>query len=135
MNGRIFLDASFWIAYRDDEEVLHLAARRVMEDLARQRPHFVTTLPVICEIHAYFARDRQKRELLLMDLFNNPILEVEEVSHQDQKVALEILRSHRDKNYSLCDAISFAVMRRLKIARAVALDVHFRQFGEFEILN
>jgi len=131
----IFLDASFWIVYRDEKEDNHSVARRVMGDLFRQRSHFVTTLPVICEIHAYFAREQHKRGQILRDLFDNPVVTIENISHQDQAVALEILQSHRDKTYSLCDALSFVVMRRLNVKRVLAFDGHFHQFGEFEILN
>lgn len=131
----IFLDASFWIVYREEKEDNHPAARRVMSELFRQRNHFIATLPVVCEIHAYFARDQGKREQILRDFFNNPVLTIEDISHRDQKAALEILQSHRDKTYSLCDALSFIVMRRLNVRRALAFDSHFRQFGEFEILN
>ena len=131
----IFLDASFWIVYREEKEDNHSAARRIMSELFRQRSHFVTTLPVVCEIHAYFAREQPKREQVLKDLFNNPVVVVENILHQDQRAALEILQSHRDKTYPLCDALSFVVMRRLNVKRALAFDSHFCQFGEFEILN
>ncbi|HEY1662423.1 MAG TPA: hypothetical protein VGI03_08395 [Verrucomicrobiae bacterium] len=134
MNGRAFLDASFWIVYRDEKDANHSTARRVMSDLFRQRTHFVTTLPVACEIHAYFARERQARDQVLNDLFGNPVLTVENISHQDQKAAREILQIHHDKTYSLCDALSFIVMRRLNLKRVVAFDQHFRQFGEFETI-
>lgn len=43
-------------------------------------------------------------------------------------------RSHVDKNYSLCDALSFVVMERLGIGEAVAYDRHFREYGRFVIL-
>jgi len=130
----LFIDASYWIAYRDEHEPSHRLARQVMSELFRQRSHFVTTLPVVCEIHAYFSRERAKREQILKDLFGNPIVGVETVSHQDQAAALELLQTHRDKTYSLCDTLSFAVMRRLNLKRALAFDHHFRQFGEFEII-
>lgn len=130
----IFLDASFWIVYREEKGDNHLPARRFMAELFRQRSHFVTTLPVVCEIHAYFAREQLKRDQILKDFFGNPIVALENILHQDQQAALEILKSRRDKTYSLCDALSFVVMRRLNLKRALAFDNHFRQFGEFEII-
>lgn len=134
MNGRVFLDASFWIVFREEKDRNHVVARRIVSELFRQRTHFVTTLPVACEIHAYFTREQLKRELILKDLFDNPILAVENISHQDQQAAREILRISRDKTYSLCDALSFVIMRRLNIKCAVAFDQHFHQFGEFEVI-
>jgi predicted nucleic acid-binding protein len=134
MSHPIFLDASFWINCRDEREPFHSLARQVVADLFKKKAHFVTTLPVVCEIHSYFARNSWIRETVLKELCENPIVTLEEISHQDQKEALKILRNHRDKDYSLCDAISFVVMRRLRLTRALAFDDHFRQFGEFEII-
>ena len=67
MNDRVFLDASFWIAYRDERQELHAQAKAILPRLFRERGLFVTTLPVICEIHAYFSRSRPKKRLVLDD--------------------------------------------------------------------
>lgn len=134
MRNSIFLDASFWVAYRDEDQARHIEAVKLVLELFRQRTHFTTTLPVLCEIQAAFSRNLRKRALVMKDLWDNPVVRIEPVSHQDQIEAVEILQINRDKTYSLCDAISFVVMRRLQIRRAVSFDHHFRQFGEFEIL-
>ena len=133
--NRVFIDSSFWITYREETEARWAEAQRIVAELFRRQTHFVTTLPVICEIHAAFSRNPRKRMLVLRDLCNNPLVTIEAVSPQDQQAALELLLRHKDKTYPLCDALSFVIMRRLKIARAVAFDVHFRQFGEFEIIT
>ena len=72
--------------------------------------------------------------MVLKDFYENPVVAPEEILHADQQAALELLRVNGDKTYSLCDALSFVVMRRLKIRRAVSFDKHFHQFGEFEII-
>ena len=134
MSRSVFLDASFWIVYRDECEVRHPVARQTVIELFRQRARLVTTFPVVCEIHAYFSRHRRKRELILNELWNNPILLIEEVSSKDQEMAVSLLRAQTDKSYSLCDALSCVVMRRLKIKQVASFDDHFRQMGEFEII-
>jgi predicted nucleic acid-binding protein len=48
--------------------------------------------------------------------------------------AVAILRSHDDKTYSYCDALSFAVMERLGISEAIAFDRHFREYGRLTLL-
>ncbi len=133
MNSGIFLDASFWIAYRDERQEQHAQAVELLQRAFQERAHFFTTLPVICEIHAHFAPSRRKKRAVIDDFYCNPVVEIAEVSARDQDDALNLLRAHHDKSYSLCDAISFVVMRRLKVARALVFDDHFRQFGEFEI--
>lgn len=135
MTNPVFLDSSFWITYRDEKEARHPEANRVVGELFRQRAHFVTTLPVICEIHATFSRDRRRRALVLEDFWNNRLVTIEDVTPEDQKQAIELLRANKDKTYPFCDATSFVVMRRLGIRRAVSFDHHFRQFGEFEIIS
>ena len=136
MNGRgIFLDASFWIAYRDERQEQHAQAVELLRRAFRERARFFTTLPVVCEIHAHFARSRRKKRAVIDDFCNNPIVEIAEVTARDQNDALDLLKTHHDKSYSLCDAISFVVMRRLKVARALVFDDHFRQYGEFEIIR
>jgi uncharacterized protein len=135
MMNYVFLDASFWVTYRDEDQARHMDAKRIVADLFRQRTHFTTTLPVICEIHAAFSRNRRKRALVLEDLWDNPVVKIEAVSRQDETAAIEILSANGDKTYSLCDALSFVVMRRLNIHRAISFDSHFRQFGEFEIIS
>lgn len=135
MSNRVFLDASFWIAYRDERQELHAQAKGVLPRLFSERVMFVTTVPVICEVHAYFSRSRVKKRLVLDDLFNNPVVHVADVSVKDQAHALDLLRTQLDKDYSLCDALSFVIMRRLQLKRALTFDEHFRQFGEFEMIN
>ena len=135
MNSGIFLDASFWIAYRDERQEQHAQAIELLQRAFSERVHFFTTLPVICEIHAHFARSRRRKRAILDDFYSNPVVEIAEVSARDQNNALNLLRTHHDKGYTLCDAISFVVMRRLKVARALVFDEHFRQFGEFEIVR
>lgn len=134
MTNVVFLDASFWVAYRDADQANHSEASQALKGLFHSRTRITTTLPVMCEIHAAFSRNSRVRAQILEDLWNNPLVHIEDVSHTDQAAAIEILRGQPDKNYSLCDALSFVVMRRLKIRRAASFDKHFRQFGEFEII-
>ena len=135
MIGHAFLDASFWIAYRDERQRSHPEARRILSDVFRRRIKFVTTLPVLCETHAYFCRNEKKKRLILQDFEKNPVVHFVEGTHADQQNAFELLRRQTDKTYSLCDAISFVVIRRLGLKQALAFDEHFRQFAEVEILS
>jgi predicted nucleic acid-binding protein len=134
MTNRVFVDSSFWITYRNEREARQPQANRIVADLFQQRAHLVTTLPVLCEIHATFSCNRRKREVILKDLWNNPLVTIENISLQDQSAAVELLRLNEDKTYPICDALSFVVMRRLGIRRAATFDDHFRQFGEFEVI-
>lgn len=59
---------------------------------------------------------------------------VERIRKADEKRAIALVRGHEDKDYSLCDALSFVVMERLHIAEAIACDRHFRAYGRFTVL-
>jgi predicted nucleic acid-binding protein len=135
MTPQVLLDASFWIALRDAREPWHQRARRATEQLLRNRTRLVFTSFVLAETHAYFSRSAALRAQILDDAEQNPTLIWEPVLPSDETHAVVLLRQHRDKQYSLCDAISFVLMRRLGIARAATFDGHFRQFGEFEIVE
>jgi uncharacterized protein len=134
MNARVLLDASFWIALRDAREPWHSTARRLAEDLLRQRTRFVFTSLILAEALAHFSRSMLMRKQLMDDAQTNPAMGWEPVPHADELAALDLLRRHGDKSYSFCDAVSFVVMKRLGIQRAASFDEHFRQIGEFEII-
>jgi predicted nucleic acid-binding protein len=131
---RVLLDASFWIALRDPREPWHGRARQATLELLKSRTLFVFTTLILAETHAYFSRSPAISAQILDDAERNPTLHWEAITPSDEAEAIRLLRTHRDKSYSLCDAVSFALMRRLALRRAAALDEHFRQFGEFEII-
>ena len=53
----------------------------------------------------------------------------------EEQLAREILARYGDKDWTLCDAISFAVLDVRGIARAFSFDHHFRQYGRFQVLG
>jgi predicted nucleic acid-binding protein len=135
MTPQVLLDSSFWIALRDSREPQHGLARRAAGELLGRRTRFVFTSFILAETHAYFNRSLALRAQILDDAQQNPALHWEPVFPDDETAAVTLLRKHRDKEYSLCDVISFVVMRRMGISRAATFDGHFRQFGEFEIVE
>ena len=54
---------------------------------------------------------------------------VERVTARDERRAREIVFGYTDKDFSLTDATSFAVMERIRIGQAFTLDRNFVQFG------
>ena len=56
------------------------------------------------------------------------------VKWADEQRAREIIFSQTDKNYTLTDATSFAVMERFGIGSAFTFDRHFAQYG-FAVLG
>ena len=131
----IFVDAGFWIALRDRADLEHSAATAMARVLLERRVRLVTTALVFAEIYARFSRNRLVREQFIRDIWENPVVRVEPVVQEDEVSALRILRQHSDKSFSFSDAVSFALMMRLGLQRAISFDKHFRQFGKFEIVE
>ena len=131
----IFVDTSFWVSLRDRREQYHAQARVIMMETIRQRVPLVATLLILAETHTYFSRSKPLREQILRDFLENPVVRLEDVTSTDRDAAVHLLRKHDDKDYPLADATSFAVMQRLGIRRVLSFDVHFRQFGGFEVLG
>ena len=63
------------------------------------------------------------------EIANDPEIEVVWVSSAVHNEALVLLQSQLDKSYSLCDAVSFVLMRRRNITDALTTDRHFDQAG------
>lgn len=54
---------------------------------------------------------------------------------QEEDRAREIVARHSDKDWTLCDAISFAVLHMRGIRRAFTFDRHFLQYSGIEVLG
>jgi uncharacterized protein len=49
--------------------------------------------------------------------------------------AIELLQQRMDKSYSLCDAVSFVIMRERGMSDALTTDQHFEQEGFQRLLK
>lgn len=130
----VLADSSFWIALRNTKDVNHGLAKLLAKTLLNERARLVVTPLIFAEVHARLSRARALREQVVRDIWENPIVHMEQVSPADQRGALELLRQNHDKDYPFCDATSFVVMARLAIGRALSFDDHFRQYGKFVVL-
>lgn len=134
MIERIFLDSSFWITLRDAKEPAHARAVELTRQMLGNHCQLVITELVLAETHAYFCRSPLRSRQILDDFENNRAIHCEPSAPSDLTEAIQLLRRHRDRTYSFCDAMSFTVMRRLGIRKAASADQHFRQIGEFEVI-
>ena len=80
------------------------------------------------------ARNGRAFAIAFLDALDFGFCGVERVSKGDENLAIDLVRSHEDKTYSLCDAVSFVVMARLGITDAIAFDRHFAEYGRFALL-
>jgi predicted nucleic acid-binding protein len=135
----IFVDTGVFYAQLAEDDANHLAALAFFRDVTEP---LVTTKDVVFETHAVMQRisrerptaDMRPAALRFLDSIDGGLARVLDVTDADHVSARAIVERHRDKTYSLCDALSFAVMERLKITRAASFDSHFRQYGKFIVL-
>ena len=133
----VFVDTGglFAALVAEDANLAH--GGRLFAGAKREAWRLVTTHAVIYETHALLVnRVRNGREVAhaFLASVDAGLAMVERVRVEDDRGAVKILRGHQDKGYSVCDALSFAVMERLGIDRAMAFDRHFHDYGRFTIL-
>lgn len=63
------------------------------------------------------------------DLSDNPDIEVIWIDESIHREAVALLIARPDKAYSLCDAVSFVLMRHWELTVALTTDKHFEQEG------
>jgi predicted nucleic acid-binding protein len=126
---RVFVDTSAYYAAVDRRDAGHAAAAATMRELVAERRRLVTTNAALFELHGLLVNrlDRQIALATVSELrASQTIVRVRE---RDETRAEEILNHYQDKDFSLTDALSFAVMERLGVRTAFTLDRHFAQFG------
>jgi len=137
MAGALFLDTAGWFAALSPRELGHDIARATYADAARGGQLLVTTPLVAAETHILILRWRGPRAgaFFLETVFESGAHVIVPVDDELINAALSRwIRRFADKPLSLADAVSFEVMRRERISRALTFDRHFADAG-FEILT
>jgi len=133
MKRAVLWDSSAVLALLDADDADHDAAVRAAREIAdEERPSFVTNY-IEVEAHALLLR-KLGRALALEWLLSGG-LPVVRVSPQEEQRAREILERYNDKDWSLCDSISLAVIDSRNIDTAFSFDRHFLQFGGCRVLG
>jgi predicted nucleic acid-binding protein len=130
----MLIDTSGFLCFNQIEEPYHEKAVELY-DSAESR---LTTNYVLTEYTALAqVRGIRRREIIK---FSAETLQTEEieivwVDENLHRQAVELITQRPDKNYSLCDAASFVVMRMRDISEALTTDKHFEQEGFLRLLK
>lgn len=133
MGPLIFVDTSFWVALRRAGDAHHTDAASLIVQLAR-RP-LMTTNHVVGETWT-FLRRRSGRGAALDFLDRVEAAERLRIMFVPERLEREAwawLRRRDEREYSLVDATSFAVMRSFRIREALAFDGDFAAAGFVEL--
>jgi predicted nucleic acid-binding protein len=132
---RVFVDTSAYFALADRHDVNHQRATAINGGIVAARLQPFTTNFVVAETHALLlnrvARHTALQVLRAIDSSNTVVVRV---SVADERHARVIIERYADKDFTLVDATSFAVMERLRIPIAFTFDRNFAQYG-FQLLG
>ncbi|NJP08614.1 MAG: PIN domain-containing protein [Leptolyngbyaceae cyanobacterium RU_5_1] len=124
----LLLDTSGLLCYVYKSEPQHERAVQLLDSTN----HSLTHSYVLAEFVALALTRRFPRQATLSfvsDLLENPDIEVTWVDELLHREAVKLLMERLDKTYSLCDAVSFVLMRQRGINEALTTDHHFEQEG------
>lgn len=123
-----YVDTSFWVALRFRRDGRHPMARALWE---RGTGAILTSNLVIAETWTFLRRRAGHRGA--MEFYDAALrvttLTISRVDKGLEAEAWRWLRRHDERAYSLVDATSFAMMRRLRIREAFAFDGDFAAAG------
>jgi uncharacterized protein len=129
--ARVFTDTSSLAALIYERDQNHPQAVSIFRSLNAHSVQFVLTNFIRAETHAllltrasHYVADR-----FLASLTTTPSNVLFRVTEADEQKALELIERYKDKDFSITDATSFAVMERLGIDHALSFDDDFRQYG------
>ena len=129
----VFVDTSAYYAIFDRSDKNHLKAKRFLE--TNMLPLFTSNLVVVEFVNLVNARRGHEEALKIgKKFYEEDLSAIVNITSEDEKRAWQIFRKYSDKNFSLTDCTSFAVMERLGVKKAFAFDIHFIQYGKISVI-
>jgi predicted nucleic acid-binding protein len=128
----VFADTHYFVALFNPRDQDHAKATAFTQSFGGR---MVTTDWVIVELADAFAQqpNRDKFVAIFQSLRALRELSIVPADRELLLAGFDLYAKRADKNWSLTDCISFVVMERQQIARALTGDHHFEQAG-FEVL-
>ena len=129
----VLWDSSAILALLDADDSDHDRAVAIAGQIASERrPSFISNY-IEVEAHALLLR-KLGRALAREWLLTGGLPVIRALPEEEDR-GREILARHSDKDWSLCDAISFAILDVRRIHRVFTFDRHFLQYGRIEVLG
>lgn len=128
----LFVDTSALYAAMDRDDEFHARASAHWKECLSGTEVLLTSNYILVETLALVQSrlGMEATRLLASDVI--PALEIEWVSADDHRAALEAVLAANRRSLSFVDCASFQVMRRLGLRSAFAFDPHFAEQG-FEV--
>lgn len=130
----MLLDTSGLFLAHHQSEPQHLEAARLFHTAPLRLTHSYVLAEFVALIHA---RRLPRRGALAFEaaLRVSPAVDVVFVDELLHKAAADLLSQRVDKDWSLCDAVSFVLMQARGLREALTTDHHFEQAGFVRLLR
>jgi predicted nucleic acid-binding protein len=129
--AELFVDTSAWypVAVRSHPD--HASLASALREQVRRGARIVTTNLVVAETHALLLHrvGRERALAFARTVREPPNVVVSSSADLETRALTDWLERYGDQDFSLADAVSFAVMTERGIGRALALDRHFATAG------
>jgi predicted nucleic acid-binding protein len=131
MRDEVFVDSGAWLALAHSRDQYHGRASEIYPCLLAESRRLLTTNLVVAECHSLLLKYKGRGPALLFleTIGQSPRIEQVHATADIETKAIEILRQHQDQDFSLTDAVSFAIMKQRGIRTAFAFDSHFAAAG------
>lgn len=130
----MLIDTSGWLCAFHKDEPEHAEAVKLYEAATRHLTHsyILAEFVPLAQVRGFPRRGNLQFSKGIMDDAEVELIWVDESLHRQ---AVELLLERNDKTYSLCDAVSFLIMRTRGISDALTTDHHFEQEGFVRLLQ
>lgn len=126
----VMVDTSAYFALTSPRDTNHGTAQLIARELAHQQWQLITTNFLLAEIHALLLnRINGVVAGRMLQSIEQGTTKVIRVTEADESRAREILTLYNDKDFTLTDATTFAIMVRLRIGSVFSFDKNFTQYG------
>lgn len=131
MAAEVFVDTSAWYPLLLTSHAEHQRIAALARRLVQRGRRIVTTNLVVAETHALVMRRVGVATALtfVQTVTSPPNLIVRSTAELEEQAVTDWLARYADQDFSLTDAVSFAVMRERRISEALTLDHHFEVAG------
>lgn len=131
----MFIDTSGWLNAYHKDEPQHAETIKLYDSARFPRITSSYVLAEFVPLAQVRGLPRQKNLKFCRRILDDPEVEVVWVDERLHRRAVELLERRADKNYSLCDAVSFVIMRERGITEALTTDKHFEQENFIRLLK
>jgi hypothetical protein len=129
------VDTSAWVAVTNRRDQYHETAGSFYKGIFKDFHELLTTNLVVAETYILLRLDCGLETALGWWERITSSLKVK-IIYADSDLtgeAITILRKYSDQSFSLTDAVTFALMKKMKITEAFAFDIHFATAGFIQL--